>query len=194
MTIEEKIAQSNMAIRRKQNGRHSTLLGILSKYISTEIDSKNKYKSKNKNKKNIKLTKKLSKSKENDSIYKTQLNKVNKTDTEGLNAELNELNEKIQKIENEIKELNKCKNDHQNCDKIKSTLQSKINVLSNEIEFENKRLGMLTEEPIKKDKTKIKMTSKSQQYAKSLRINALGNVEEKYNSKNNYKQLLYDFK
>ena len=42
---------------------------------------------------------------------------------------------------------------------------------------------MLTEEPIKKDKTKIKMTSKSQQYAKSLRINALGNVEEKYNSK-----------
>jgi len=69
------IAQSNMAIRRKQNGRHSTILGILSKYISTEIDSKNKYKSKNKNKKNIKLTKKLSKSKENDSIYKTQLNK-----------------------------------------------------------------------------------------------------------------------
>lgn len=51
------IAQSNMAIRRKQNGRHSTILGILSKYISTEIDSKNKYKSKNKNKKILSLLK-----------------------------------------------------------------------------------------------------------------------------------------
>ena len=46
-----------MAIRRKQNGRHSTILGILSKYISTEIDSKNKYKSKNKEEKKYLLEK-----------------------------------------------------------------------------------------------------------------------------------------
>ena len=67
------VAQSNFAIKKKKDGRHSSILDIISNYINSQISYKKKSKPKTKSK--IKLTKNLSKSKEHSSIYKTSIDK-----------------------------------------------------------------------------------------------------------------------
>lgn len=114
-----------------------------------------------------------------------------------LNQELIELNQKINDYKKEIRELNKLKYEHQYCEKIKSALTSKLNVLSNDIEFENKKQIMI-DDVEKKEPTKIKILSKNMAYSQELRKKSLQNTE-KYNTRNNllkyklFKDLTKDF-
>ena len=66
------IAKSNFLLRKKKNERRSSILDIISNYINSQINKdKDSSKKKNKNK----LTKKLDKSPEHYSIYKTEIDK-----------------------------------------------------------------------------------------------------------------------
>jgi hypothetical protein len=58
---------------------------------------------------------------------------------EKLSEELKELNDKINEIQIEIKRLNHIKLQHKHCQKKKYILQSKLNVVSNDLEFESKK-------------------------------------------------------
>ena len=129
------------------------------------------------------LQKNIERNKKDLEVLQQKIEKAKDMDTKALSEELNNLNKEIEKKQNEIKNLNVYKEEHENCEKKKSTLKSKINVLSNEIDFENKRKNMSTKVIEKKPKTKIIMSSKAQQYGKDIRAGVLENVEEKYSSK-----------
>ena len=98
-----------------------------------------------------------------------------------LNEELLSLNDKISTFEKEIEKLNEMIEVHQNCEKEKSSLTSRLNILSNEIDFENKVEKMVKVE--KKEQTKIKMITQNMKYGEKLRKEKLSKVNEKYNAK-----------
>ena len=108
---------------------------------------------------------------------------INQSNTSGesqLMQELKELNQKIQKLETENEEFNKIKHDHKFCVGVKNNLQSKLNILTNEFEFELKRKNMLPVET--KEQTRIK-NNNTLDYGENVRKKMLKNAKKKYNSK-----------
>ena len=98
-----------------------------------------------------------------------------------LADELKEINEKINEVEKEIEKLKKVKLEHKNCEKDENILKGKLNVLSNEFEFESKKLNMIETE--KKEPTKIKNVNMTMEYGERVRKQLLQNTKIKYNSK-----------
>ena len=73
-------------------------------------------------------------------------NLVKESDTnpeETLKDEIEELNNKISELQTEISNLKVIKNEHQQCQKNLSSLQSKLNVISNDFQFETKKSSMI---------------------------------------------------
>ena len=116
-----------------------------------------------------------------------KLNKLIEENKDGneqkLNNELKEVNEQINKLQKEIEELNKIKFEHQLCEKKENILKNKLNVLSNDLDFESKKGYMIETEPEKKEPTKIKNVNNSMVYGEKVRKQALSQVKKKYNSK-----------
>jgi len=111
---------------------------------------------------------------------------------EKLSDELNELNAKINEIQIEIKKLNHIKLQHKHCQKQKYILQSKLNVVSNDLEFESKKSNMIEAE--KKEPTVIRNVNMTMEYGEKVRNKSLQNAKNKYNSKIkifNYKSYNY---
>ena len=111
---------------------------------------------------------------------------------EKLSDELNELNAKINEIQIEIKKLNHIKLQHKHCQKQKYILQSKLNVVSNDLEFESKKSNMIETE--KKEPTVIRNVNMTMEYGEKVRNKSLQNAKNKYNSKIkifNYKSYNY---
>ena len=161
----DKFKVSKVIQRQKKN--------INKRNINTEIKSKegqktNVQKSINYNKKEIeKLNELLEKTKEGN---------------EGkLSEELKELNENINKIKIEIEDLNKIKMEHKLCEKNHHLLKCKLNVLSNDYEFESKKSNMIETE--KKERTKIKNVNMTMVYGENIRKKSLENAKNKYSSK-----------
>lgn len=111
---------------------------------------------------------------------------------EKLSEELNGLNTKINEIQNEIKKLNHIKFQHKHCQKQKYILQSKLNIVSNDLEFESKKNNMIETE--KKEPTKIKNVNMTMEYGEKIRNKSLQNAKNKFSSKIkifNYKSYNY---
>ena len=101
-----------------------------------------------------------------------------------LSNNLKELNDKIKLVEKDIEELNKIKLNHKLYQKKENILKSKLNVLTNEFEFESKKSNMIeTIEPEIKSPTKIKNINMTMVYGENIRKNLLKNTKNKYNSK-----------
>ena len=146
---------------------------------SKEIQAENIQKFINYNKKEVQKLKDL-------------LEQYGENTEEKLSEELNELNAKINEIQIEIKRLNHIKLQHKHCQKQKYILQSKLNVVSNDLEFESKKSNMIETE--KKEPTKIKNVNMSMEYGEKLRNKSLQNAKNKFNNKIkifNYKS--YDY-
>ena len=146
---------------------------------SKEIQAENIQKFINYNKKEVQKLKDL-------------LEQYGENTEEKLSEELNELNSKINEIQIEIKRLNHIKLQHKHCQKQKYILQSKLNVVSNDLEFESKKSNMIETE--KKEPTKIKNVNMSMEYGEKLRNKSLQNAKNKFNNKIkifNYKS--YDY-
>ena len=159
---------------------------------------------KNENKNNIKTEiKSKEKQKENIGKYmkyhKKEIQKLNKLleenkegDEQKLSNELKEINNNINIIEKEIKELNKIKLQHKLCKNNENLLKCQLNVLKNDCEFESKKGDMIKTK--KKEKTKIKNVNMTMKYGEQIRKKMLENTVHKYNSKQdifNYKS--YNF-
>ena len=100
-----------------------------------------------------------------------------------LADELSELNKKIENLEKEIQNLYTIRSEHESCEKIRLSLTTQLNVLSNEIEFESKKKNMpniLDKLPSignskkennesKKQKEKDKNMTKSMEYSQKVR-------------------------
>ena len=113
-----------------------------------------------------------------------------------LADELSELNKKIANLEKEIQNLYTIRSEHESCEKIRLSLTTQLNVLSNEIEFESKKKNMpniLDKLPSignskkeknesKKQKEKDKNMTKSMEYSQKVRKDIFKDIE-KYNSK-----------
>ena len=146
---------------------------------SKEIQAENIQKFINYNKKEVQKLKDL-------------LEQYGENTEEKLSEELNELNAKINEIQIEIKRLNHIKLQHKHCQKQKYILQSKLNVVSNDLEFESKKSNMIETE--KKEPTKIKNVNMSMEYGEKLRNKSLQNAKNKFSNKIkilNYKS--YDY-
>ena len=146
---------------------------------SKEIQAENIQKFINYNKKEVQKLKDL-------------LEQYGENTEEKLSEELNELNAKINEIQIEIKRLNHIKLQHKHCQKQKYILQSKLNVVSNDLEFESKKSNMIETE--KKEPTKIKNVNMSMEYGEKVRNKSLQNAKNKFNNKIkifNYKS--YDY-
>jgi chromosome segregation ATPase len=98
-----------------------------------------------------------------------------------LNEELLSLNDKISTFEKEIEKLNEMIEVHQNCEKEKSSLTSRLNILSNEIDFENKVEKMVKVE--KKEQTKINYNQIKEYMEKN---NILPHINRRVNRSCNY--------
>ena len=85
---------------------------------------------------------------------KDLLEKYGENTEEKLSEELKNLNAKINEIQIEIKRLNHIKLQHKHCQNQKFLLQSKLNVVSNDIEFESKKKQY--------DRNRKKRTNKNQ--------------------------------
>lgn len=146
---------------------------------SKEIQAENIQKFINYNKKEVQKLKDL-------------LEQYGENTEEKLSEELNELNAKINEIQIEIKRLNHIKLQHKHCQKQKYILQSKLNVVSNDLEFESKKSNMIETE--KKEPTKIKNVNMSMEYGEKVRNKSLQNAKNKFSNKIkilNYKS--YDY-
>jgi len=146
---------------------------------SKEIQAENMQKFINYNKKEVQKLKDL-------------LEQNGENTEEKLSEELNELNAKINEIQIQIKQLNHIKLQHKHCQKQKYILQSKLNVVSNDIEFESKKSNMIETE--KKEPTKIKNVNMTMEYGEKVRNKSLQNAKIKYSSKIkifNYKSFDY---
>ena len=146
---------------------------------SKEIQAENVQKFINYNKKEVQKLKDL-------------LEQYGENTEEKLSEELNELNAKINEIQIEIKRLNHIKLQHKHCQKQKYILQSKLNVVSNDLEFESKKSNMIETE--KKEPTKIKNVNMSMEYGEKVRNKSLQNAKNKFSNKIkilNYKS--YDY-
>ena len=110
------------------------------------------------------------------------LNKLLEENKEGkeqdLSNNLKELTDKINLIQKDIEQLNKIKLEHKLCQKKENILKSKLNVLTNELEFESKKSNMIeTIEPDKKSPTKIKNVNMTMEYGENIRKNILKNTK-----------------
>ena len=146
---------------------------------SKEIQAENIQKFINYNKKEVQKLKDL-------------LEQYGENTEEKLSEELNELNAKINEIQIEIKRLNHIKLQHKHCQKQKYILQSKLNVVSNDLEFESKKSNMIETE--KKEPTKIKNVNMSMEYGEKVRNKSLQNAKNKFSNKIkilNYKSYNY---
>ena len=119
-------------------------------------------------------------------------------DEEKLTDELKEINNNINKIENDIKELNKIKLQHKSCKKNENMLKCQLNVLKNDCEFESKKGDIVVIK--KKEQTKIKMVNMTMKYGEDIRKKMLEKATNKYNSiqnifkYNSYNYLIKEFK
>jgi hypothetical protein len=146
---------------------------------SKEIQAENIQKFINYNKKEVQKLKDL-------------LEQYGENTEEKLSEELNELNAKVNEIQIEIKRLNHIKLQHKHCQKQKYILQSKLNVVSNDLEFESKKSNMIETE--KKEPTKIKNVNMSMEYGEKVRNKSLQNAKNKFSNKIkilNYKSYNY---
>lgn len=119
-------------------------------------------------------------------------------DDKTLNEQFTKLNEEIKKNENELEHLYRIRNEHQNCQKIKSNLTIRLDILLNYIQLEKKVQNMNEkkeeEEKEKKIEKKSKLEEKKSEknlkplynnmaYSVQIRKKALSKIEEKYSSK-----------
>ena len=79
-----------------------------------------------------------------------------------------------------VNDLNKLKLEHKSCSKNASILQSKLNVLNNDIDFEMKRKVMFSSVQEKKTMTTIGDGNKRNSYGKRIRNILLQNTDNKY--------------
>lgn len=114
-----------------------------------------------------------------------EIKKLNKlleeANKEKLTNELKDINDKINEIENDIKQLNKIKLVHKLCPKNINILKCNLNVAYNEIEFEFKKNNMVTLP--KKESTKISNSSISLIYGEKIRNKSFQNTKVKFSSK-----------
>ena len=114
-----------------------------------------------------------------------RLNKLLKKNKEGseqqLSDELKAIKDNINKIEKEIKELNKIKSEHQLCKKSENFLKCQFNVLKNDCEFEEKKKDMIKTK--KRVQTKIKNVNMTMEYGEKVRKEMLAKTTNKYSSK-----------
>ena len=172
----EKFKISKLIAKQKKK---ANIISIDTEIKSKEIQAQNVQKFINYNKKEVQKLKDL-------------LEKYGENTEAKLSEELNGLNAKINEIQNEIKRLNLTKFQHKNCQKQKYLLQSKLNVVSNDIEFESKKSNMIETE--KKEPTKIKNINMTMEYGQKIRNRSLQNTKNKYSSKIkifNYKSYNY---
>ena len=114
-----------------------------------------------------------------------EIKKLNKlleeANEEKLTNELKAINDKIDIIQNDIKQLNKIKLEHKLCKKNINILKCSLNVANNELEFEVKKSNMMTLP--KKEPTKISNPSISLIYGEKIRNKSLQNTKVKFSSK-----------
>ena len=172
----EKFKISKLIAKQK---KEANITNLDTEIKSKEIQAKSVQKFINYNKKEIQKLKDL-------------LEQNGENTEEKLSEELKELNAKINEIQIEIKRLNHIKFQHKHCQNQKFLLQSKLNVVSNDIEFESKKSNMIETE--KKEPTKIKNVNTTMEYGEKVRNKTLKNVKNKYSSKikiSNYKSYNY---
>ena len=100
--------------------------------------------------------------------YENLLKQSDTNPEETLNEELEELNEKISNLKEEISNLKNMKNEHQNCQKYLSSLQSKLNLIANDYQFETKKINMIKSSyfPYVKEESKL---NKNKEYTDKVR-------------------------
>ena len=117
-----------------------------------------------------------------------RLNKIIEENNEEEGGKLEEqyksLEEDIEKIQKELNDLHQLKLEHKSCSKNASILQSKLNVLNNDIDFELKKKMMFSTTQEKKIMTIINEENKRNSYGKRIRNNLLQSTDNKYDFKN----------
>ena len=145
---------------------------IYNKDIKSEILSKES--EKNNVQKDIKINQK-----EIDRLNKI-IEENNQEEGGKLEEQYKGLEQDIEKIQKEVNDLNQLKLEHKSCSKNASILQSKLNVLNNDIDFEMKRKVMFSSVQEKKTMTTIDEGNKRNSYGKRIRNILLQNTDNKY--------------
>lgn len=165
--FEDKFKISKVIKRQKTLDNHMK--------IETEI------KAKNQQKKNVE---KMIKYEQNEIKKMNKYLEDNKNGADQiLNDELTETNNKIKELQKEIEKLNKIKEEHSECEKNNNLLKYKLNVLSNDYEFESKKEIMINTEVVKVVPTKIINVNKAMSYGEQVRKDLLTKLKHKYSSK-----------
>ena len=116
-----------------------------------------------------------------------RLNRILEDNQEGgekkLDQQYNELKEKIEKLQKEVDDLNIIKFQHKYCSKNTYILKSKMNVLSNDCEFESKRKTMISSVPSKQEKKEKEEEIERINYGNIIRKKMLKVTKNKYDSK-----------
>ena len=129
----------------------------------------------------ILMKKKIEYNKKETEKLSNLLEEVQEENEETLLGYLKEFNNYINKLEKEIKILKQMRYEHNNCKKTISNLTSKLNVILNDIEFEEKMLNKIEVEI--KPPTERKMQNKIHSYSERIRYNSLEHSENRYNSR-----------